>query len=108
MSEQSNIEVVYIAGKISGLPLNAARAKFMIAEAEILKKGNRLPLNPMSDIDITDWSEAQPWEYYMKRAIFMLVQADTVYFLNDWTESRGAKFEHAIAKTLKMKIEYQP
>jgi hypothetical protein len=42
------------------------------------------------------------WQWYMRKAVAMLLQADGVALLPEWTESRGAKVEVKIADCLEM------
>lgn len=79
--------VVYIAGKVTGLPYDEVVAKFSKAEAEIKAKGYEV-VNPMNlcpkDMD---WSEC------MKICIKALDDCDYIYLLPDWKKSRGARRE---------------
>lgn len=45
-----------------------------------------------------------PYEQYMRAAVEMLLQADTVAFLPGWERSVGARFEHDIATKLKLTL----
>ena len=95
--------MIYISGKITGDEIQEAKAKFQAAADQIKNEGGD-PMNPMEYIEV---EEKKTWEQYMKEALYLLLMSDEILMLEDWTESRGAKIEHAIAKTLKFKIRYQ-
>ena len=80
--------VVYIAGKIDGEP----NYKEIFAKAEqFLKSRGHIVLNPAI------LPEGMPYERYMPICMAMLDQADAVYLLNNWTDSRGAMIEMSYA-----------
>ena len=99
---------VYISGPISGV--KDAEDTFSTA-VEYLTFLGYSPLNPM-DIpapkveglfvhDSTfSLENRELWAYYMRRAVKMLMSADSVYFLEGWEASVGAKIEHQLAKDL--------
>jgi len=92
---------IYISGKISGIEEDAP-ALFRKGTEEIDAIGH-IGINPMEfphDHDKT-------WESYMKEDIMSMCQCDGLYMLRNWTESKGAIFEHYIAKQLGMKILYE-
>ena len=95
--------MIYISGKITGQDLNEARLKFEAAEKRIQQEGG-CAVNPMAMIEV---EEGKTWEQYMREAIRIMTECTEILMLEDWNESRGAKIEHAIAKTLKYKIRYQ-
>lgn len=95
--------MIYISGKITGLDLSEALAKFKAAEYIIREQGGD-PVNPM---EIVEAEEGKEWEDYMREDIIILMNCTEIYMLDNWTDSRGAKIEHALAKTLKYKIHYQ-
>ena len=51
--------------------------------------------------------EEEEWKYYMRVCIRELMGAETIYMLNGWEDSRGAKLEHIIAVELGMRIKYE-
>lgn len=89
---------VYIVGKISGLEYQLVCKKFAKAEREIEKKG-WVPINPTKFIP-----EKTPWNKAMKIAILLLLQADAIYLLPDWMDSKGGFLEFEIAYNLGLKI----
>ena len=95
--------MIYISGKITGDEIQEASAKFQAAADHIESEGGTA-VNPMEMIEV---EETKTWEDYMKEALIILMNCDQILMLEDWTESRGAKIEHALAKTLKFKIHYR-
>jgi len=92
---------IYIAGKITGLTFEEAESAFMFAEG-VLERAGHTPLNPMR---LVDQSEGRRYEEYLSDALrIMIVDAEAVYFLNNWNQSRGAKIEHATARALGMPL----
>lgn len=77
---------VYISGKISGDP--EYKAKFERAKSELQGVGG-VVLNP------AELPEGLSQEDYMRINFAMIDAADAVLFLPDWTESAGARLEHA-------------
>lgn len=87
-------KVVYIAGKVTGLPYHDVRKKFMAA-ADQLNELGYLVLNPILLVD-----RDTPWQEAMKICIFFLSQANHIYLLHDWQDSKGATLEKQLADTL--------
>lgn len=91
--------VVYLSGKISGLPdLNSP--KFQKAEdrwkgwgCEVINPLKLLPQDPI-----------RKWEEYMRNDIKYLVEADKVAVLDDWQQSRGAVIEVRLAFDLNIPV----
>lgn len=46
----------------------------------------------------------QPWEFYMRHALRLLLDADAVAVLDGWGTSRGATLEVDMAKALAMPV----
>lgn len=92
----------YIAGKITGLPRHEAKDLFEDAEQVVIMGGG----DPVSPIRLIPYVPGKEWEEYMKEAIALMMTCERVLFLPNWSDSRGAKIEHALAKTLKMEISY--
>lgn len=90
--------IVYIAGPVTGIPdLNLAA--FEGAKALVRARG-LTPLSPR-DIPIV---EGGSWEYYMRKALQMMLTADVALFLPGWESSKGARFERSLAEMLDMPI----
>ena len=79
--------VVYIAGKMRGLP-DLGRGQFNAVEERLRAKGYKV-LNPARLPDDL------PEECYMPICLAMLDQADTIALLPTWEDSNGAKIEVA-------------
>lgn len=77
--------VVYIAGKMSNLP-DLGRAKFAEAAKELREYGFSV-LNP------AELPDGMPVIRYMPICLAMVDAADTVYALNNWKDSNGARIE---------------
>ena len=94
---------VYISGKITGVPVDIATAKFQQAEQQVMAYGYE-PVNPMKNgIDASE-----PWEKHMAADVPMLLECEAIYLLTDWSDSKGARIEANIAQECGMEIMYQP
>lgn len=97
---------IYISGKITGLPIEEAQAMFQAAEDhlnESLKEYNVEVVNPMK----IDHSHGQTWEEFMREDIYALLSCDSIYMLKNWTDSKGARLECAIAKEIGLVISFE-
>lgn len=91
---------IYIAGPMTGLP-NYNHEAFAHVAAELRSWDNAV----LSPHEINDGTEdAHPWEWYMRRALQLLLDADMVVLLPGWQKSRGASAEHYVAELLGMPI----
>ena len=73
---------IYIAGKITDEP----KYKEIFAKAEVkLKKEGYIVLNPSTLPTEMDYED------YMEICFAMIKQADEVYFLDNWVQSKGAR-----------------
>lgn len=101
---------IYISGKITGD--DNYRAKFAMARNRLTRDGYNV-LNPVEMGDRLDrlhqtMGHAAPtWSDYMRKCIIAIIDADAVYMLRDWQQSRGARLEHNIASELGIKIVYE-
>lgn len=91
----------YISGKITGME-EKARELFDQAEKEVISLGYE-PINPMKLNHTHDLT----WEAYMKQDIKALCDCDVIYLLRNYSDSRGALLELAIANELKLEVIYQ-
>ena len=92
---------IYISGRISGLPYTEAVERFTAAKAFLETLGYEA-LNP-TDNGIDPESS---WNDHMVADIRMLLEADSVFMLPDWRDSKGARIEHNIALELQKPIHY--
>jgi hypothetical protein len=93
------VKKIYISGPMTGYPEFNYPA-FKAAEIA-LRAHDYEPLNPACH-DIS--GPAQRWQWYMRKAIIMLMEADAIATLPGWHDSRGAKIEVEIALVLHMPI----
>lgn len=103
-------KLIYISGKITGD--DNYRTKFATAENRLTRDGYDV-LNPVEVGDRLDrlyqgaGLAAPTWSEYMRKCLLAISDADAVYMLRDWEESRGARLEHHIASELGIKIVYE-
>ncbi len=86
---------IYIAGKVTGLPIAETTMKFGEAQKELESRGFEA-VNPLAVVN--DWHAT--WEDAMKKCIAALVTVDAVYLLPCARDSRGAKLEKQLAEHL--------
>lgn len=90
------MSVIYIAGPMSGLE-NFNRNNFNMVAA-MLKSIGHTVLNPALLPD------GLTYEHYMDIGLAMLRGADTIYLLEGWEHSEGAKREFNLAVRLRLDI----
>lgn len=90
---------IYISGKISGDEENFAQ-KFAAKEKELTEQGY-LVFNPVKHPDMFTW------EQFLELDLLALKFCDSVYFLNDWKDSRGAKIEYDEAVKLGKELLFE-
>lgn len=95
------IKKIYLAGKISGLPLHEVTMRFGAKEKELRLQGHQV-VNPLS-ISV---GRQISWEAIMKECITAMMDCDEVHLLPCWKDSRGATLEHTIAQELNLTIVY--
>lgn len=88
----------YIAGKITGL--DNFKDLFDVAEQE-LKKTGHVVMNPAI------LPEGFEQEEYMQICFSMIDVCEKVYFLKNWTDSKGARMEFEYAIDNEKVIEYE-
>lgn len=95
---------IYIAGPITHVdPLTAAEA-FERAERLVEGYGHEA-LNPFK---LVDQAEERRYEEYLLDALHVvLLEADAVFMLHDWRQSKGARLEHAYAEIYGLPIYYR-
>jgi hypothetical protein len=93
--------VIYIAGKVTGLPYEQVKQKFAEAKA-LMELANYAVLNPLDFIaPDADWKEA------MRMAIPLLCMADRVFLLKDWRDSEGAVWEFETAVRMGIDVFFE-
>ncbi len=90
---------VYIAGQITGLDLEEAKANFQVMEEHLTEQGYEV-VNPMKLPHDHDKS----WESYMRECIGALMTCDGIYLLNNYNQSKGAMLELYIAIAVGIKV----
>jgi len=81
--------MIYIAGKISGLPTDQVDAKFQEAETKLHALGLKV-INP------TKLGVSPAWTYDQQMALCLKVieeRATGIFLLDDWSDSNGARRE---------------
>jgi hypothetical protein len=91
---------VYIAGPMTGIPDHNYPA-FAYA-ATVLRAQGRDVSSP-HEIDGGSVG-SQTWEWYMRRALQMLLDCDEIVLLPGWEQSKGARFERELAEVLGMPV----
>ncbi len=90
---------VYIAGKVTGLPIHEVTIKFGAAQKAIEAAG-AVPVNPLEVVN--DWQ--CDWKTAMRKCVAALMECDYIYLLPDWQASRGALIEQRIAVDVGIKL----
>lgn len=88
----------YNSGAISSLSYLTAYSNFMRADRII---SDELRMNPVNPMNVT-WGlqPSAPWMLHMIKDIILLLGCSAIYFQYNWSNSRGARVEHKIAKWL--------
>ena len=89
---------VFISGKVSGLPYTHAQERFNRAAS--LFQGCEVH-NPVK-LCKPYWS----WWRCMVVCLWHLMKCDTVVFMDNWQDSRGARIEHRVARFFNKQIIY--
>lgn len=84
---------IYISGPISGAPIDQRRREFEAAERQIEAAGHT-PVSPLRN----GLPPGSPWVEHMKVDLSMLLDADAVLMLINWSRSPGCRAEHALAQ----------
>ncbi|EAW2469898.1 DUF4406 domain-containing protein [Salmonella enterica] len=90
------MSIIYIAGPMTGKP-NFNRKKFIEITTLLWAEGHTV-LNPAILPD------GLTYEHYMDISLAMLRGADTIYLLEGWEHSEGAKREFNLAVRLRLDI----
>lgn len=94
---------VYIAGPMTGYPEYNYPA-FNKAALQLEYHGYT-PLNPaVGSGQYNESSGLQPWAWYMRYAIRMVLEADGIALLPGWEKSSGALLEVRIAEDLTLSV----
>ena len=96
--EDNKRPIIYLAGKISGLPEAQYRAKFQQATAQLEEKGWQV-INPCNLVK----DSGMPWEDAMCITVRGLTYASAICLLPCSMESRGARIERGLASDFGLK-----
>lgn len=91
---------VYISGPITG-KLNLNVEAFDKA-VDVLRHRGFSTVNP-HDLE-TD--KTKSYAHYMKLCLVALMQCDSIYMLDGWEASRGARLEHRVAVVLGLTVHF--
>lgn len=100
-------KTIYISGKITGT--EDYEERFSKAEMELRLRG----FNVLNPVKAGKWLERYlapkfpTWVEYMKQDLKSMMAADCIYMLKGYRESKGARLELFLAKTLKYEIIYE-
>lgn len=89
---------IYIAGKITGLPIEEVCSKFNAAKEHLSKLG----YTPISPLD--NGCDSTCWATQMMACLPMLLDCKAIYMLTDWEDSAGAIIERTFALKNSMQI----
>lgn len=89
---------IYLSGKISGDP--NFKEKFAQKAKELTEQGH-LVFNPALHPDMFTW------EQFMELDLKALANCDSIYLLDDWKDSRGAKIEYDEALRLGKEVLFE-
>lgn len=94
---------IYISGPISGLKLNLAKQRFKNASYNAKKQYKLEPINPF----IYGLQGNHKWLTHMIFDIWLLLHCRSIYMMDGWEKSKGARWEKAIAEFFRMKVYYE-
>lgn len=89
----------YNSGKIGGLPYPQVMENFRRADDAIRSMG-LIPVSPLRN----GLKHSRPWLLHMAADLLMLATCRSAYFQSNWQNSRGARTEFRVARTLRMEI----
>lgn len=91
---------IYIAGQITGLPIEKARQNFAEAEFKLNLKGYDT-VNPMA---LERYHPDKEWIDYMIESLELLRKCDGIYLMDNYILSRGAQIERLAAISMNKKF----
>ena len=95
---------LYVAGPMTGLPkynypaFDAAERQLLAAGFEVLNPTTIEKYNPTP-------GTPQQWDWYMRHALRMVLDASGLAVLPGWENSRGARLEVEVADALGMTVQ---
>jgi len=97
-----NFEIVYLSGPITK---NQNASRSFSGMQRLLERRRAKVLNPMDIPPPTPDAKGSDWQYYMRQAVAMMMDADKVIMLEGWRGSKGAIIEYRLAKSLDIPVE---
>jgi hypothetical protein len=96
---------IYIAGKVTGIPIEAAREKFAHSEEQLINAGIRPQdiVNPMK----LGISTEETWHCAMEICKAQVERCTAMYVQYDWRESFGARQEITLAQKLRLDMYWE-
>ena len=91
---------IYIAGQITGLPLDEARENF----AEVEKKLNSMGYETVNPMALERYHPDKEWIDYMIESLELLRKCDGIYLIDNYILSRGAQIERLAAISMNKKF----
>lgn len=94
---------IYVAGPMTGYPefnypaFRAAGEQLRAAGFQVLNPVDAEEHNPTP-------GTAQAWDWYMRHALRMVLEADGIALLPGWEASKGAALEVHVATALKLDV----
>jgi 1-acyl-sn-glycerol-3-phosphate acyltransferase len=92
--------IIYVAGPMTGLPEYNYPAFHHAADE--LKQAGYIVLNPADNEELNTSGQTQSWNWYIRHALRMLLDADGLALLPEWENSRGAQLEVHLAHAIGM------
>ena len=86
---------IFISGQVSGIDYKVAKSNFDIAEKVWRNKGYEV-VNPTNLCE-----EKWPWFVCMAVCLWYLIKCDSVYFLPNYKNSKGAMIEYKISEYMR-------
>lgn len=93
---------LYVAGPMSGYA-DFNYAAFEVARQSLKDAGYEV-LCPTDSEEHNDTGKPQTWDWYMRHAIGMVIEAEGLAVLPDWQTSRGARLEVEIGLGLAIPV----
>jgi hypothetical protein len=99
------MKTVYIAGKVTGLPIIEVTMKFGEAQKKLENLGYNV-INPLEIVSKEGNGWHTPWDVAMRICIKHMMTADVVLMLPCWKDSKGAIVEERLAHTVFLPVVY--
>lgn len=93
---------LYIAGPMTGIR-DYNYPAFNQAEKDLRAAGYDT-LNPVTSEEHNTTGTTQTWQWYMRHALAMVIEADGIALLSGWENSRGATLEVHVAQSLGLPV----